>query len=147
MKVVIDIPDNIYGAIKSAQTIVSGQQSGKTLLQILVSSVENGTPLEQTDGDLISRQAVLDIISDVMPIYTDNYHYILEERIKDLSGEPSAEKTTLSAEKTTITDTDLISRSEAIKHITAEYNRRLPVDGLKLAYIEKALNEVEGVTK
>ena len=42
---------------------------------------------------------------------------------------------------------DLISRSEAIKHITAEYNRRLPVDGLKLAYIEKALNEVEGVTK
>lgn len=46
--------------------------------------------LEQTDGDLISRQAVLDIISDVMPIYSDNYHYILEERIKDL---PSAEKT------------------------------------------------------
>lgn len=39
---------------------------------------------------VISRQAVLDIISDVMPIYSDDYHYILEQRVKDL---PSAEKT------------------------------------------------------
>lgn len=53
MKIVIDIPDNIYDAIKSAQTLVSGQRSGKTLLQILVSSVENGTPLPKGHGDLI----------------------------------------------------------------------------------------------
>lgn len=45
---------------------------------------------KQTSEDLVSRQAVLDIISDVMPIYSDNYHYILEQRVKDL---PSAEKT------------------------------------------------------
>lgn len=52
MKIVIDVPDNIYDAIKSAQTIVSGQRSGKTLLQILVSSVENGTPLPKGHGRL-----------------------------------------------------------------------------------------------
>lgn len=68
MKIVIDIPDNIYDAIKSAQTIVSGQRNGKTLLQILVSSVENGTPLdmairalkgEQTDGSLVKENTDL----------------------------------------------------------------------------------------
>lgn len=46
MKVIIDIPDNIYDAIKKMQTIVSCQRSGKTFLQILVNSVENGTPLD-----------------------------------------------------------------------------------------------------
>ena len=46
MKLIIDIPDNIYDAIKEAQTIISGQRSGKTLLQILINSVENGTPLD-----------------------------------------------------------------------------------------------------
>lgn len=39
---------------------------------------------------------------------------------------------------------ELISRTEAMKHITEEYNKRLPAEGLKLAYIEKALNEVPG---
>ena len=46
MKLIVDIPDNIYDAIKEAQTIISGQRSGKTLLQILINSVENGTPLD-----------------------------------------------------------------------------------------------------
>ena len=36
---------------------------------------------------------------------------------------------------------DLVRRDEVMKHITEEYNRRLPADGLKLAYIEKAVNE------
>ena len=39
---------------------------------------------------------------------------------------------------------ELINRQAALYSITAEYNRRLPADGLKLAYIEKALNEVKG---
>ncbi len=60
MKVIIDIPDNIYDAIKKAQTIISGQRSGKTLLQILVNSVENGTPLPKGHGRLIDADAVLE---------------------------------------------------------------------------------------
>jgi len=86
MKIVIDIPDNIYDAIKSAQTIVSGQRSGKTLLQILVSSVENGTPLPKNHGDLIGRQAVLDIFGDIHPLDYNARAYVAQ--IEEL---PSAE--------------------------------------------------------
>ena len=35
---------------------------------------------------------------------------------------------------------ELISRQEAIKAVTREYNRRRTGDGLKLAWIEKAIN-------
>lgn len=36
---------------------------------------------------------------------------------------------------------ELISRQAAIKSVTQEYNRRRTGDGLKLAWIEKAINE------
>ena len=39
---------------------------------------------EQADGDLISRQAVIDIIEDVCPIYGNDYRYILREEINEL---------------------------------------------------------------
>ena len=52
MKLIIDIPDNIYDAIKEAQTIISGQRSGKTYLQILVNSVEKGTPLDDVKAEI-----------------------------------------------------------------------------------------------
>lgn len=39
---------------------------------------------------------------------------------------------------------EYISRSDAMKAITEEYNRRRDGDGLKLAWIEKALNSVKG---
>ena len=37
---------------------------------------------------------------------------------------------------------DLISRSEALESLKKEYNRRHTGDGLKLAWIEKAINDV-----
>ena len=52
MKLIVDIPDNIYDAIKKTQTLVSGQRSGKTFLQILVNSVENGTPFDSVIEDI-----------------------------------------------------------------------------------------------
>lgn len=64
MKLMIDIPDNIYDAIKEAQTIISGQRSGKTLLQILVNSVENGTPLPKEHGRLIDADVLVDGMED-----------------------------------------------------------------------------------
>lgn len=39
---------------------------------------------EQADGDLISREAVIDIIEDVCPIYGNDYRYILREKINEL---------------------------------------------------------------
>lgn len=59
MQIVIDIPEHIYDAIKKAQEMVSGQRSGKTLLQILVNSIENGTPLPKGHGDLIDRSKLV----------------------------------------------------------------------------------------
>lgn len=58
MKLIIDIPNNIYDAIKKTQTIISGQRSGKTLLQILVNSVENGTPLDSVIEEYVERGAI-----------------------------------------------------------------------------------------
>ena len=52
MKLVIDIPNNIYDAIKKTETYISGQRTGKTLLQILMSSVDDGTPLEEVLGEI-----------------------------------------------------------------------------------------------
>lgn len=37
---------------------------------------------------------------------------------------------------------DTVSRAAVMESLTKEYNRRLPADGLKLAWIEKAVNEV-----
>ena len=52
MKLIIDIPDNIYYAIKITQPFISGQISGKTYLQILVNSVQNGTPLDDVKTEI-----------------------------------------------------------------------------------------------
>ena len=40
---------------------------------------------------------------------------------------------------------DLIYRQEAMNSLTREYNRRYTGDGLKLAWIEKAVNEAPTV--
>ena len=52
MKLIIDIPDNIYYAIKITQPFISGKLSGKTYLQILVNSVQNGTPLDDVKAKI-----------------------------------------------------------------------------------------------
>ena len=54
MQIVIDIPAHIYEAIKAMQVICGGGRfSGKTYLQILINSVQNGTPLPKGHGRLI----------------------------------------------------------------------------------------------
>ena len=66
---------------------------------------------KQTDGDLISRQAVSKYVSKMINNRTyPEERQILEDFIEWLENIPSAEKTTINLEKTTITDGDLISR-------------------------------------
>ena len=51
-------------------------------------------PIEkQADGEYISREAVIDIIEDVCPIYGNDYRYILREKVNELpiKAIPSAE--------------------------------------------------------
>ena len=38
----------------------------------------------QADGDAVSRDAVIDIIEDVCPIYGNDYRYILREKVNAL---------------------------------------------------------------
>jgi hypothetical protein len=42
---------------------------------------------------------------------------------------------------------DTVSRAAVMQSLTKEYNRRRTGDGLKLAWIEKAVNEVPAVTE
>lgn len=55
MQIVIDIPEIYYEALKEADVIISGQQSGKTLMYDICSIIANGTPLPKGHGDLIDR--------------------------------------------------------------------------------------------
>ena len=60
MKLIIDIPDNIYYAIKITQPFISGRISGKTYLQILVNSVQNGTPLDDVKAEIAEEICLTD---------------------------------------------------------------------------------------
>ena len=74
---------------------------------------------KQTDGDLISRQAVIQALKE-NSVEMGGEEYcgfgVCYEEIESIvNGVPSAEKTTLRTEKTTITDGDLISREVVIE--------------------------------
>ena len=58
MKLIIDIPESLYNAINQEFT-VNGMRSGKTLLQKLVNSIRNGTPLPKGHGDLIDADDLI----------------------------------------------------------------------------------------
>ena len=59
MQIVINIEDNLYDAINT-EFYINGMRSGKTLLQKLVNSVRNGTPLPKGHGRLIDGDDALD---------------------------------------------------------------------------------------
>lgn len=47
MKLLIEIPEEIFEALRKAAAIISGQRSGKSLTSIIFDAVAKGTPLEQ----------------------------------------------------------------------------------------------------
>lgn len=59
IQIVIDIPEHIYEAAKEMQVICGGGRlSGKTYLQILINSVQKGTPLPKGHGRLIDADDI-----------------------------------------------------------------------------------------
>lgn len=84
--------------------------------------------------DLVRREDVYNTLSNWMYDRTDNR--TLNEVVRII---PSAQPETNCSEFPN--NSDLISRQAAIKSVTQEYNRRRTGDGLKLAWIEKAINE------
>ena len=69
--------------------------------------------------DVVERNSVLEMLSKINNAVEDGDGFQYEEWVEYVKDIPSAEKTTLSAEKnnykTTITDGDLISRDNAIE--------------------------------
>ena len=60
MKVVIDVENFIYEAIKDVQDMFGRTVEGNTLLQRLMRAVQNGTPLPKGHGRLIDADAFQD---------------------------------------------------------------------------------------
>ena len=58
MKVVIDIPDQMYQKIKETNMVISGRRSGRTFDYILFNAVNTGTPLPKGHGRLIDADAL-----------------------------------------------------------------------------------------
>ena len=53
MKLIIDIPEVFYEALRETDEIISGQRSGKTLMSVIYNAVANGIPLPKGHGRLI----------------------------------------------------------------------------------------------
>ena len=83
----------------------------KEALDVAIRALKN----EQTDEDLISRQAVITMLNKIENAVEDGDGFQFNEWIDYAKDIPSAEKTTLRTEKTTITDGDLISRQAVIQ--------------------------------
>lgn len=119
-----------------AETIVNGESLGYAVAYDILfdlPSVTSQSSAEKTNGDLISRQAVLDIISDVMPIYSDNYHYILEEKINEL---PTIPQTAILQEVIDLVIKGLGITVEKLKEMSTE-------DLVKFAEPQTALSEID----
>ena len=67
MQIVIDIEDSLYDAINT-EFYINGMRNGKTLLQKLVNSVCNGTPLPKGHGRLIDADALLKDRHKAIPV-------------------------------------------------------------------------------
>ena len=58
MKLIIDIPEVFYEALRETDEIISGQRSGKTLMSVIYNAVANGTPLPKGHGRLIDADEI-----------------------------------------------------------------------------------------
>ena len=58
MKLIIDIPEVYYEALRKTDEIISGQRNGKTLMSVIYDAVGNGTPLPKGHGRLIDADAI-----------------------------------------------------------------------------------------
>ena len=60
MKIVIDIPENVYKEIYSDAEIIiySGMRSGKTLLSTLLRAIRKGIPIPKGHGRLIDESKI-----------------------------------------------------------------------------------------
>lgn len=63
MKLIIDIPEDIYEALRKASLIISGQRSGKNLTSIIFDAVTNGIPISSSEYEKILQKYVTKVIN------------------------------------------------------------------------------------
>lgn len=77
MKVVIDIPEELFEAYKGRPPML-----GDEGMDMIAQAIANGTPLPKGHGELIDKDVVLDMMN----------HGILEEYITTMGGVIHADK-------------------------------------------------------
>lgn len=82
MKLIIEIPEVYYEALRKTDVIISGQRSGKTLMSVIFDAVANGIPLPKGHGRLIDANDLwfedIDDISCVTQRNVENAPTIIE---------------------------------------------------------------------
>lgn len=63
MKLIIDIPEEMYQKIKETNMVISGRRSGRTFDYILFNAVNIGTPLPKGHGRLGDLDALQEEVS------------------------------------------------------------------------------------
>lgn len=91
MKIVIDIPKEMYQTIKETNMVISGRRSGRRFDYILFNAVSTGIPLPQGHGRLIDADYLKDVSllhnfhgnnKNIVP-YADRRGYRLRQREVD----------------------------------------------------------------
>ncbi len=92
MKIVIDIPEVFYEALKKTDEIVSGQRSGKTFMSVIYNAVANGTPLPKGHGRLIDADT-LEECKEVMNTIMNECEYAVRmDEVRNVSTIIEADK-------------------------------------------------------
>ena len=84
MRVLVDIPDDIYGVINNHEVFVStGRGCGKTLLQTFIESIKCGKPVSSgdTNGDMIKAlfpDVPVKVFFDMSTVVFGNAQFDLE---------------------------------------------------------------------
>ena len=81
MKLIIDIPDMYYDALKQTDMFISGKRSGKTLESVIYNAIGKGTPIIESE-DTISRQAVLGYIVNDLELGDEENGADLERKME-----------------------------------------------------------------
>lgn len=61
VKLIIEIPKEMYEALLKTERIISSQRCGKTLMNVIYFSVANGTPLDEVKAKMEERHDIHDL--------------------------------------------------------------------------------------
>ena len=81
-----DVLDAIYATMEKTDKpdVILGLAAAMSTVKQMEAAPVNPAEKEEPCKDTISREAVIDIIEDVCPIYGNDYRYILRDKVNEL---------------------------------------------------------------